>query len=231
MRLGLDSRRAAAQVGFMVTRIFPIRPGACLFFACCLMLAASGAAAEPAPNYFFRNWQVENGLPQNKLCAVVQTRDGYLWVGTYSGLARFDGVRFQVFDDQNTPELGNSRVSCLYEAPDGALWIGHEDGGVTRYQDGQFAPVEIRADWASQRIYCITTDDAGEIWVMNESASLARVRDGLVLTTPARQLPAADGVHAVAQRHPLGRARRPAVIHGAGTDSPGGVQPAHHQQL
>jgi len=185
MRLGLDSRRAAAQVGFMVTRIFPIRPGACLFFACCLMLAASGAAAEPAPNYFFRNWQVENGLPQNKLCAVVQTRDGYLWVGTYSGLARFDGVRFQVFDDQNTPELGNSRVSCLYEAPDGALWIGHEDGGVTRYQDGQFAPVEIRADWASQRIYCITTDDAGEIWVMNESASLARVRDGLVLTTPA----------------------------------------------
>ena len=51
-----------------------------------------------APNYFTRTWQVEQGLPQNKVTAVLQTRDGYLWVGTYNGLARFDGVRFTVFD-------------------------------------------------------------------------------------------------------------------------------------
>ena len=49
-----------------------------------------------APNYFIGAWQTEDGLPQNSVTAVVQTRDGYLWLGTYSGLARFDGARFTV---------------------------------------------------------------------------------------------------------------------------------------
>lgn len=95
---------------------------------CALILTASAAGFFPAaaaPQHFFtRTWQVEQGLPQNKVTAVVQTRDGYLWVGTYCGLARFDGVRFTVFDDDNTPQLHSSRVTSLFEAPDGALWIG-----------------------------------------------------------------------------------------------------------
>ena len=82
------------------------------------------------PNYFLRSWQVENGLPQNKVTAMVQTRDGYLWLGTYSGLARFDGARFTVFDDNNTPELRSSRVTSLCEGNDGTLWIGDESGRV-----------------------------------------------------------------------------------------------------
>jgi ligand-binding sensor domain-containing protein len=77
---------------------------------------------------------VEQGLPQNKVTAIVQTHDGYLWVGTYNGLARFDGVRFTVFDDSNTPELRSSRITSLFEAADDALWIGTESGGVTRYE-------------------------------------------------------------------------------------------------
>ena len=54
--------------------------------------AAVYFSASAAPNYFTRTWQVEQGLPQNKVTAVVQTHDGYLWVGTYNGLARFDAV-------------------------------------------------------------------------------------------------------------------------------------------
>ncbi len=84
------------------------------------------APVSAAPNYFIRAWQTENGLPQNSVTAMVQTRDGYLWLGTYSGLARFDGVRFTVFNDSNTPEMRDSRVTSLFEADDGTLWIGHE---------------------------------------------------------------------------------------------------------
>ena len=91
-----------------------------------------------SPNYFVRAWQAEQGLPQNKVTAVVQTHDGYLWVGTYSGLARFDGVHFTVFDENNTPELHSSRVTSLFEARDGTLWIGDESGQVTQYKNGQF---------------------------------------------------------------------------------------------
>jgi signal transduction histidine kinase/ligand-binding sensor domain-containing protein len=106
-------------------------------------------------------------------------------VGTYNGLARFDGVRFTVFDDNNTPELRSSRVTSLYEAVDGTLWIGTENGDVSQYKDGRFNSVQVRANWSDGKIYAITADDAGDIWLMDGVGELARARDGKVLSPPA----------------------------------------------
>src|SRR5262245_33350409 len=64
-------------------------------------------------------WTTESGLPQNTITAVVQTRDGYLWLGTFGGLARFDGVRFVVLDKSTTPALSNSGVHALLADRDG----------------------------------------------------------------------------------------------------------------
>jgi signal transduction histidine kinase/ligand-binding sensor domain-containing protein len=150
-------------------------------------LMAGGVLATQAapPHYFVRTWQVEQGLPQNKVTAVVQTRDGYLWVGTYCGLARFDGVRFTVFDEHNTPELPSSRITSLFEAGDGTLWIGTESGDVAQCKDGHFAAVPLRANWSGGKIYEISSDEGGDVWLMNETGELARVRDGQVLTPSA----------------------------------------------
>ncbi len=137
------------------------------------MVAAGFFSAPAAPNYFTRTWQVEQGLPQNKVTAVVQTRDGYLWVGTYNGLARFDGVRFTVFDDNNTPELHSSRITSLFEAADGTLWIGTESGDVSQHKDGHFATVPVRANWGGGKIYAITADGTGDVWLLNEMGELA----------------------------------------------------------
>jgi signal transduction histidine kinase/ligand-binding sensor domain-containing protein len=150
-----------------------------------LALALCFSAAAATPNYFTRIWQVEQGLPQNKVTAVVQTRDGYLWLGTYNGLARFDGVRFTVFDDNITPELRSGRVTSLFEASDGTLWIGTESGDVLQYKNGRFASVPLRANWSEGKIYAITADDAGDVWLMNEAGELARPRDGKVLLPSA----------------------------------------------
>src|SRR3982074_3301308 len=73
-------------------------------------------------------WNAENGLPQNSVNAIVQTRDGYLWLGTYEGLARFDGVKFTVFNKRSTPALKNTAVRALCEDAAGNLWVGTEDG-------------------------------------------------------------------------------------------------------
>jgi len=107
-----------------------------------------GTLVSASPNYVVRAWQAEQGLPQNKVTAVLQTRDGYLWAGTYSGLVRFDGVRFTVFDGNNTPELRNSRVTSLFESPDGTLWIGDESGQITQFRDGRFVAVAFHPTWA-----------------------------------------------------------------------------------
>jgi ligand-binding sensor domain-containing protein len=66
-------------------------------------------------------WLTENGLPQNTVHSVIQTGDGYLWLATEEGLARFDGIKFTIFDKQNTPQLKSNDIHALFEDRRGAL--------------------------------------------------------------------------------------------------------------
>jgi signal transduction histidine kinase len=134
------------------------------------------------PHFNIHSWYAEDGLPQNAVTAVVQTRDGYLWLGTFTGLVRFDGVRFVVFNDNNTPALRNNRITSLFEAADGTLWIGHETGHLTCFKAGRFESVPVRANWNGQKIFGIGADDASDVWLLSTDGLLARVRDGKVLT-------------------------------------------------
>src|SRR4051812_14797706 len=95
------------------------------------------AAAQYRP-YRVDHWTTDNGLPQNTVRGIVQTRDGYLWLTTFDGLARFDGVRFAVFDKSNTPAITNNRFTALYEDRDGTLWAGADEGEVVAYRKGAF---------------------------------------------------------------------------------------------
>ena len=106
-------------------------------------------------------------------------------MGTYSGLARFDGVRFTIFNEKNTSGLRNGRVTSLFESGDGTLWLGHENGAVTTCKDGAFQPVKIRATWNNRKIVGMAADEAGDVWLLNDSGLLARVRDGVVLSPQA----------------------------------------------
>src|SRR6185503_15373807 len=91
----------------------------------------------PAPHeYTIARWQIEDGLPQITVKEILQTRDGFLWLGTYNGLARFDGVRFTVFGLNNTRELVSDDVNAFYEDKGGRLWIATSEAGVVRYWAG-----------------------------------------------------------------------------------------------
>ncbi|HWX20250.1 MAG TPA: two-component regulator propeller domain-containing protein [Candidatus Binatia bacterium] len=89
--------------------------------------------------YLIDVWDTEKGLPNSSVTAIAQTPDGYLWVGTYNGLARFDGVRFTTF---NAPELGHARTQDLFVDNNGTLWINTYRGGLTSYRNGVF-----RREW------------------------------------------------------------------------------------
>jgi ligand-binding sensor domain-containing protein/signal transduction histidine kinase len=104
-----------------------------------IALAQAAVAASPNLNEYSRRlWRMEDGLPQNRIRAICQTPDGYLWIGTSEGLARFDGVRFVVFDQSNTQALRSNGVLALLAGTDGTLWIGAEGGGLIAYQRGAF---------------------------------------------------------------------------------------------
>src|SRR5690242_13710170 len=93
--------------------------GRFMVYAGCLLVAlASDLGAAPtapvrrSPPYTIDHWDTDTkeGLPNNEVIALTQTRDGYLWLGTLNGLVRFDGLHFTVFDENNTPGLRSSRV-------------------------------------------------------------------------------------------------------------------------
>lgn len=116
-----------------------------------LVLAESAAGAAPA-EYLIDGWDTENNLPSSTVSSIQQTPDGYLWVGTYNGLARFDGARFVAFDPVNTPALGQPRVQGLYLDATGTLWINTFRGGLTSYRDGVF-----RNEWPDQPTFDLHT--------------------------------------------------------------------------
>src|ERR1700722_14600365 len=105
-------------------------------FACAAY--AFGPDESIANQYSHRVWRIDDGLPQNRIWAISQTTDGYLWIATSEGLARFDGIRFTVFDRQNTAQLRDSSILTLCLGRDGSLWIGTEGGGLVRYKDRTF---------------------------------------------------------------------------------------------
>jgi signal transduction histidine kinase/ligand-binding sensor domain-containing protein len=104
-----------------------------------VLLAPGGRAAGVADGYLTDVWTADDGLPDSSVTDIAQTPDGYLWIGTYNGLARFDGVRFVTFDPANTPALAHARVRKLSVDQQGTLWINTFDGSMTSLRQGTFA--------------------------------------------------------------------------------------------
>ncbi|NLH73673.1 MAG: hypothetical protein GX456_11520 [Verrucomicrobia bacterium] len=102
------------------------------------MLAAETSLETEMPSYHVTRYTAEQGLPQNTVRALLQTSDGYIWVGTLAGLARFDGVKFTVFNSSNTPEMPNDAINALAEdRQDSSLWV-NAGKGLLRYHNHRF---------------------------------------------------------------------------------------------
>ncbi|KAF1716363.1 hypothetical protein CSC74_11010 [Pseudoxanthomonas yeongjuensis] len=136
--------------------------------------------------YVHTVWRMEDGLPQSAVTKILETSDGYLWVGTQGGLARFDGVRFTVFDHTNTPALHDDFVSDLAEDSHGTLWIATANGGVTSFRNDVFSHLDSVGPRAG--ISVAATPD-GSVWVGGHGG-LVHVRDGSVV----RIYTASDGL-------------------------------------
>jgi signal transduction histidine kinase/ligand-binding sensor domain-containing protein len=121
-------------------QVFSSRLRRCIFTgaAAVFFWGAFPAPLPAATEFLVDGWGMEDSLPSSTVTSIAQTPDGYLWVGTYDGLARFDGARFVTFDSVNTPELGQPRIQGLFLDAQGTLWINTFRGGLTSYRKGVF---------------------------------------------------------------------------------------------
>jgi signal transduction histidine kinase/ligand-binding sensor domain-containing protein len=157
-------------------RLLDVRLVACL---CWVLICLSARSTAAIAQYRFVSWTTENGLPNNWIMAIHQTRDGYIWLTTKDGAARFDGVRFQVFNKVNTPGLTTNRFAyrALWEDSQGNLWMGTEDGGVVQYHDGVFTSLTTKDGLPSNKVIRIDGDATGTIWITT-SAGMVCWRNG-----------------------------------------------------
>ncbi len=125
--------------------------------------------------FTFRVWQREQGLPQNFVRALAQTRDGYLWVGSDAGVSRFDGARFVSFGLPEGFQAGP--VQTLLGDGQGALWIGSVGRGLGRWQNGRFTAFTTRDGLPSDSVNALAEDGEGRLWVGTE-AGLAVWQNG-----------------------------------------------------
>ncbi len=98
--------------------------------------AMAGAAEQGGSPFIVDSWSSEEGLPDNEVISVLQTRDGYLWLGTLHGLVRFDGIHFTIFDENNTPGLPGIGIVFLFEDNETNLWVGTESAGLAVVKNG-----------------------------------------------------------------------------------------------
>lgn len=125
--------------------------------------------------FHFQSWQKEQGLPQGPVRALAQTHDGYLWLGSDDGLARFDGLRFVTFGIPEGIKVGP--VNVLFVDSRGILWIGSADGGLGCWQQGQIKMLTTRDGLPANSITALAEDAAGRLWI-GTTAGLILWRDG-----------------------------------------------------
>ena len=118
--------------------------------------------------YKIDGWQTEQGLPQNTVQSMYQTRDGYLWVGTGAGLARFDGIRFANFESAPIPEVVSRPIFGFMEDADGWLWIGHSRGA-SRYRNGRFERAIGDELMEGRRVWAFAQAKDGAVWAASEN--------------------------------------------------------------
>src|SRR5271157_1085350 len=135
-------------------------------------------------------WREAEGFRQSRVRAIVQTRDGYIWLGTDGGLVRFNGESFAAFTTQ-TGALKDNEVWALQEDNDGGLWIGTYGGGLTLLKDGRFRTFTTADGLPDDVVVSLAKDSQGTIWVIT-AQGLARASHGVVTrVTPGTGLPEA----------------------------------------
>ncbi|MGE0758045.1 MAG: two-component regulator propeller domain-containing protein, partial [Pirellulaceae bacterium] len=130
----------------------------------------------PFPEHVHRDFSVRDGLPSSWINDVLQTRDGFVWIATDNGLARYDGLRFSTVNRATNPQLPSNETRVLFESSDGNLWIG-STSGLARYRSGRPPTIENVSELHRTTVFAIQEDSSGALWVGTLQGTYIRTRE------------------------------------------------------
>ncbi len=123
----------------------------------------------PTKKFLLKSWNSDNGLPQNSVNDIAQTKDGYLWFATFDGLVRFNGSQFVVYNQSNIKLLKTNRISALSIDSSGGLWVGTESGQILVYKQNRFIDFTDKLNTKEFSVSHIQTLSNGDICIVTKS--------------------------------------------------------------
>lgn len=118
----------------------------------------------PTDSLISTQWTVEDGLPVNSVNEIIQDSTGYLWITTYDGIVRFDGLNFEVYTHSNTPSIPQNRAVYLLPQSGNKLWITLENGGVLLKEGEQFTHFDEDDGFTNSNVTDMILDTYGAPW-------------------------------------------------------------------
>lgn len=147
-----------------------------LCFICCQISRSAQQVANE--HYYFKNLNVQNGLSQNTVNAILQDKQGFMWFGTKDGLDRYDGLSFRKFkhDGRSQRSIGNNFITALYEDEKGNIWVGTDVGLYIYYPEKDFfehfTTLSAENTKIEHTVTAISGDNQECVWIAVESQGL-----------------------------------------------------------
>ena len=130
--------------------------------------------SRPLSTQAHRIWRSEDGLLQDTAAALLEAKDGFLWIATEAGLVRFDGATFDHYSRLNVPGFAHNDIQCLAEGPDGAVWMGTSESGLYRFLQGEIRALGEAEGLPNQPIRRLLRDRSGSLWAAPAEGPLLR---------------------------------------------------------
>jgi signal transduction histidine kinase/ligand-binding sensor domain-containing protein len=153
-----------------------LRFGVVVLAAMCLRPAFGLDPGRTLTQYVHRIWQTQQGLPQGTIYSIVQTHDGYLWLGSQNGLIRFDGVRFETLENIRHDGPSNIWIRSAIEDSHHALWIATADAGIYRIEAESVTQYTTKDGLSSNNVTCLAATSSGDIWACTDTG-IARIHE------------------------------------------------------
>jgi len=134
-----------------------------------LPFSESTAAEKPLAQYVVHRYQKDQGLASPSILELCQTSDGYLWIGTYNGINRFNGRHFAWFNPKNTQGLESDQITALCETQNGELWMGSPGGGIIGYRDNNLTQIIPNSIFPNVSVNELLEDRDGLLWAGTHS--------------------------------------------------------------
>ncbi|MBI1769627.1 MAG: GHKL domain-containing protein [Bacteroidetes bacterium] len=125
----------------------------------------------------YTQWTGDNGLVSNNITSAIRDRNGFVWITSYNGIMRFDGIQVYVYDENKIPFLSTGAFYVVYEDKSGGLWFSSQSSGIVRYRDGKFERVDPEGKILPKSIRSLKLSDDGTVWVGTNNSGLYKINN------------------------------------------------------